>query len=399
MTTPAHCRLPLPVLCRAVILFFLTACCYEQASAQHPRDSLLYWYPQIKFNIRAPAMLPQLVQDQQWTALQHFLDNWSDAPYPNPELIFCVQSLLDINNDATASKLVRCEMLVYLADYAKEYSNIVDHNSRFRYYLKLDADRRYDATKDIEQLVLFIRHWAATLKKSKQLNPTAAFLCDVFLGNIADPLHYYQLNAQKYPGITQMQNMLAASNATLYRADRNNRQLVVNGMLGAWMPTGQLATILGVHPSVGFEVGSRTKWNEYVLVIDFRFINAAQDYTVIRRDTALTSNKYFGGYMGLEYTRYLLHPSRFDIGVAGGIGYDGFDVKESPKTSDQDNSDRTNKGIGSLNMNAGVRLKYFFNRGTCLGLMGKYNLINYCNTGGTTLQGNAFSIAITYGNH
>jgi hypothetical protein len=75
------------------------------------------------------------------------------------------------------------------------------------------------------------------------------------------------------------------------------------------------------------------------------------------------------------------------------MGYDGFDVF----TSEADIQNLKPNSIGSFNANGGLKFNFYVNPTLYFGLQGRYNWINYNNKGGTSLNGNAFSIDFIIG--
>jgi len=163
-------------------------------------------------------------------------------------------------------------------------------------------------------------------------------------------------------------------------------------LAGMWIPMGDLA-LLGNHPSLGFQVGARDNSNQLDFTLQFRFSKSANTYTINRNNGFYDLNNYFGGYIGLDYAHYLVNKINFDLGLFGGMGYDGFDITSSNYNYD----DLKPLSIGSFNANAGVKLNYFLTTSFYIGLQARYNFINYINHGGTSMAGDAFSIDLIIG--
>jgi len=135
--------------------------------------------------------------------------------------------------------------------------------------------------------------------------------------------------------------------------------------------------LLGNHPSFGFQIGARDNRNQLDLTFQFRFSQSASYYTIKRNNAFYDINNYFGGYVGLDYIYYLVNKLNFDLGVLGGIGYDGFDI-----TSSNSYDDMKPLSIGSFNVNGGFKLNYYLSTSFYIGLQARYNFINYVNQGG-----------------
>lgn len=81
-----------------------------------------------------------------------------------------------------------------------------------------------------------------------------------------------------------------------------------------------------------------------------------------------------------------------EFGWMAGAGYDGFDI---PSSGNEDYLKPS--GIGSFNANTGIRFNYFNSNNTFLGVLARYHIANYKNKGGSSLQGNSFSIDLILG--
>jgi hypothetical protein len=132
---------------------------------------------------------------------------------------------------------------------------------------------------------------------------------------------------------------------------------------------------------------------QYDLTLLLRFTKAREKY-VYRQDGVFdTTDHFFGGYIGLDigYELFTAGSSQFEL--LGGIGYDGFDTKNT------DNNNQDGHSIGSLNLNIGFRHKLFVNkyRDWYVGVQGRYNIVKYGTDGGSDLSGNTFSIQLVIG--
>ena len=230
----------------------------------------------------------------------------------------------------------------------------------------------------------FTSTWARLLLKGKQLDKNEKFICQVFTGEIDNPVKEVRKNPMMYSSFA---DILQENEKAQRSGFRRNYAFLA----GIWIPMGDL-TLLGNHPSFGFQLGARDNRNQLDLTIQFRFSNSANYYTIKRNDVFLNINNYFGGYVGLDYTYYLVNKLNFDLGVLGGIGYDGFDI-----TSSNNYDELKPLSIGSFNANGGFKLNYYLSTSFYIGLQARYNFINYVNHGGTSMNGDAFSIDLIIG--
>lgn len=232
----------------------------------------------------------------------------------------------------------------------------------------------------------FSTQWAKDLLKRKNLDLNETLILKTLAGEEKAPINVIRKHKSDYPYLYQL---LRSADET----ERSSQQGVISLLAGAWIPTNNL-TLLGSHPALGLQFGTRNKLNELDLTVQFRFINSANQYTIMRQNTLYPSTHFFGGYAGLDYIRYLLHGTDVELGWLAGAGYDGFDVA----TSENGDKDYLKPlSIGSFNLNTGLRFNYFLKSRASVGLIMRYNMVNYKNTGGTSFKGDSFSFDIVVG--
>lgn len=381
------------------LLYLFLSCISSQCIGQrklHSPDSS-YFTQQIQFIQEAPTILSQSIANKDWTAIENFITNWRLSDRRSAEIIFSIQVLLEIQQEKFSVLHFPCDYMYLLEDYSKELDNSVYSPGKFKYYIRLNADYRYDATADLVKVFTVLHKWSEQLIVSYKLKGTKLFLCQVFEGKIEQPRKSFRANEDSYAELKAYNKGLTYNNSAYLSYQRNRKTGTAALVLGSWFPTGNLK-VVGVHPIAGFLVGGRNSKNEYDLVFGFRFINAPHHYTVLRSDSLIVSNYYFGGYLGFDYTRYLIHKKRFEIGFTTGVAYDSFNFTNS-ETSDHSDISLDPLEIKTFDFNNGFRMKYFIRANAYLGLALKYHLLNYCNHGGTDLKGNAFSIELLYGSH
>jgi hypothetical protein len=165
---------------------------------------------------------------------------------------------------------------------------------------------------------------------------------------------------------------------------------------GAWFPQNNLG-VLGIHPAIGLTAAYRNAINEIGLELNLRFVRTPGDYLVKRGDSLYPLHNYLGGYIGIDYTRYVFFSTRWEIGPQVGLGYDGFEIANDDGSGSYDYLSPLE--INSFNYNLGMRCNFYFKSGTFIGLMPRYHFLRYNNRGGSSLFGNAFSIDLMVGGH
>lgn len=160
-------------------------------------------------------------------------------------------------------------------------------------------------------------------------------------------------------------------------------------IVGTWMPYGN-ANTLGTHPSFGFLFGFSKKRMMFDMVMEFRTGKPNNSYQVMHQGLLVTTDHYFGGYFGVDVGYEFMSYGRSRFYFMTGIAADGFDSIEPEE-------DQKGKSFFVLNLNAGAGWKLFTRDGSYVGLDLRHNWMNYENTGGTPLDGNAVTLRLLYG--
>ena len=159
---------------------------------------------------------------------------------------------------------------------------------------------------------------------------------------------------------------------------------------GMWIPYGN-DRLLGNHPVIGFGSGGGNKF-VFSFTLEFRFADAANSYIVQNKGQNVSTNHFFGGYVGLDLGYNFVSTQRTKFFIVGGTGLDGFDAVDNTSSKSHDG-----KSINAFNMNAGLGWRVFTPFGNYIGLEARNNFVNYRNPGGTPLDGNTVTIRLMYG--
>lgn len=234
-----------------------------------------------------------------------------------------------------------------------------------------------------------IAEWAESLLKTRNLTTTEAFLCRSFAGDFNRPRKVIRSNRQS---LKELNRQMDAS----FGALREQKSYSIYFGAGAWIPTGRLA-LFGSHPTItAVGIGKKSRLYEWDFTIAFRFAATAHPYTVWRQDSLYTTSNFFGGCIGLDLTRYIIHTRLFEAGPLAGIGFDGFDVNDNYYESSPSGPPPPTS-INSLNLHPGWRMNYYLDPRHYIGIISKYNFVWYSNPGGTPLNGNAATIDLIFG--
>ena len=332
----------------------------EQMTQRHPTCSDVF--------LNAMNIIPELYRHKFFDSLHTALAVWKKSCGDIPE-VGCTALLLSIEESTFDERKMDSSTVDLLVNYSYSF--------RHRNMRNIPEGERAFFT--------FISTWARLLPKEKHLDNNERFICQVLTGEIDNPVKEIRNNTVTYPSFARILH----ENETAQRTGFRTNYAFLGGV---WIPMGDLS-LLGNHPSFGFQFGARDNRNQLDITLQFRFSKAANTYTVKRNNGYYDLNNYFGGYIGLDYAYYLVNKLNFDLGLLGGMGYDGFDITSSNYNDD----DMKPLSIGSFNANAGFKLNYYLTTSFYFGLQARYNFINYINHGGTSMAGDAFSIDLIIG--
>ncbi len=333
--------------------------------------------------IAAARALPRLYEKKDFDSISYYIQlRWQPGPI-DPDL-FCQSILLSIQRH-----------LFYLTDFPDFNSLTPEVVNELRIYADVlaqiqrncppdyHARRGYDVAGIDKQLFFTTSRWAYDLLGTPGLDSVESFLCRVYTGEIRYPDEY--LSVQTAP---------ADNSAFFVRWASRPHKLgfVVTASSGIWAPTGHLS-LLGVHPSFNFGFGARTFHNEFDIDVALRFANSPNPYIILRSDTLMSRTYYDGGNFNFNYTRYLIHHTRWEIGISGGAGIDYIDFTSgNPPTPDWSPTE-----ITSFDLNFGFRYNWYFNKHGFVGLVARYHFLSYSNPGGSPFDGNGATIDIIVG--
>ncbi len=323
----------------------------------------------------AASVLPQLYAQQSIDSLIKAI-GFIDAACPANTEMYYLKILVQIERPSILIPVARDpDFIEHLNSFALLLLPLKNHPGSV-----------YDAEAD--KLVQLINQWAANLLKKKNLSADDYFFCSVLAGNIKNPEEEILANKDTYP------NLFALLKQG-YANERNSNSFTTTVIAGAWLPTGNLKA-LGRHPTLGIAFGTRTKTDELDFTLQIKFLKTPNRYDILRQNTLYSINNFFGGYLGLDYTKYFIHKTGYELGWLAGLGFDGFDITGS--TDYGVNNDYLRPlSINSFNFNSGLQFNFFFDANAYIGLRSRYNFVNYANKGGTNLDGNSIAVDLLFG--
>lgn len=167
-------------------------------------------------------------------------------------------------------------------------------------------------------------------------------------------------------------------------------------MGGIWIPSGN-ASLLGIHPTLGGQVGIKKNRFTYNLTMAFKFLSSKEYYLTEYDGSLKSTNNFFGAYAGGDVSYEFLYLGKHPLYLNSGIAFDGFDAVESDNNGNNNNN-KSGKTIESFNFNVGMGYRFMFRSRSYLAVQANYNFVNYQNSGGTDLSGNIITTGIIWGN-
>jgi len=363
---------------KCTTLFFLLVlnCSAKYLYSQTIEELMTKTHPTCSEMLKnAMDILPELYREKSFDSLHKAFEIWERSCSAMPEVKITGILLHMEESKFILSRDVDSTTIGLLSNYARFFPSPD----------KIQIIGSYN-----ESQVLFYKFssaWSRILLRNKKLDENEKFICRVLIGEIKNPQKEIRQNPGMYPELSA----LLEKN---FEMNRKGVRLNLAFSTGVWLPTKNLS-VLGVHPSFGLHIGAKNERHQLDLTLQIRYLNSPNVYVVKKAGYPDSTNYYFGGYIGADYTYYLVSKTRFDIGLVAGVGWDGFDFAEQPY--DYYYPYHSQVTIGSFNANAGLRFNYYLTHFFYIGLLGRYNGINYSTHGGTNLSGDAVSIDLILG--
>lgn len=174
----------------------------------------------------------------------------------------------------------------------------------------------------------------------------------------------------------------------------NMGEFHMSWITGIWIPTGSLK-ILGNHPEIGFQMGSKHKKMNYDIIMAFKFLDSQNDYYARHTksgDYVELTNHFFGAHIGFDVGRDIYSNAGHEIQLTGGIAFDGFDALE-----EDTEYDIKSETAWTYNFSFGLGYRYYITNGFYLGLRAKYNVVDYTLNNVVDFTGNPITIQFLIG--
>jgi len=295
---------------------------------------------------------------QDLDSVEIVLNGWESA-CGNCEPIVRTRILLAIYRNHFSEALYDSTIIDYVLDYINRMEISATDDTYTDYpdyfgYIPIRGD--YD---------FFTQSIADTLLKRIFYNPAELYFSELYSNVLAKPMEeishdsIYQNTAIKLYYDHRI-------NKYRYKPDYH-----MSMMSGIWIPFDN-ASLLGIHPLIGFQAGFRSKKMTYNLTLAFRFVESKNEYEILLDGNSVKTNTFFGGYIAADIERDILKLGKNEFDLLGGVGYDGFDAV-NVNTEDDDPDNDVSHSINSVNINFGLGYRHYMRDKRYIGLQGKYN--------------------------
>ncbi|MEZ5106477.1 MAG: hypothetical protein R2757_18390 [Draconibacterium sp.] len=320
------------------------------------------------------------VQEEKLDSAQNIIDYW-EGKCGEREPIFRAKILLALKERNYSDSLLKEGVMNNLYNYRNRIEVIKYSN----YYAYDEYKPYYGFTPPGQEFDKMTQEIAKSLINEYNSGTTEYLFAEFYSGEVDTVFSRLQSGSSEGSFLVDEYN----KEVEKYAKQGEFHMAWITGM---WIPTGDL-TKLGLHPDLGFQIGSKVGKMNYDFTMMFKFINAANYYTAYRGSTPELTNNFFGGYIGFDLGRDVYVRNGHEIQLTGGIALDGFDVLEG-----DDELDIDSESILTYNFNFGLGYRYYITNSLYLGLKAKYNIVDYSLNGVTDFKGNPITVQITIGN-
>jgi len=359
----------------SILLVFISACIAANAQSDSAMEKLMtrriLYADDITYN--CSYLVPQYYNSGKLDELKNLMDYW-ERKCGKVEPLVSFQILYAIKSGSFNESLYDANMVRYLLAYKDNYTG---KDTSMNYYYGLHpVDGSYYE---------FLSAMANSMRSQKGLTATEQVLVDFYATRDLNVLN--KLDSSAY------NNTVLQQSFDKVKKQRNGLNNYGGGLFaGVWVPNGNLQ-LLGVHPDLGADLFVRSQ--RFVLGMDMqvRFLKSASSYQVYSDNVQKTTNYFSSVSLGATAGYAVVQTEKSELLAIGGVEYDAlYQLK-----STTDNDSYNGKYIASLNLNAGMEYRYYYNGYDYLGLQAKYNQLFYNNAGGTNLSGGAVLVGLVWG--
>jgi hypothetical protein len=325
-------------------------------------------------------LIPEYYQKERLDSVQILMDYWEHKCGMNEEL-YRAKFLFSILNRTFDDKKLDTNIFndILQRNANKVYANSARHYYRPRFEYKMDTIFDNFITR-LGRRVL-----------NQNLTKTEAFLVKSYVDTV--PTQLSELDNKMYNN-TNIQRLYFQ-----YKDRRFKKPNVHIGLYGGYFNLTGNNKILGDKGILGAYMGYQFNKNQIDLIGDVKFGRVQETYYVVNKGKLVGTNECSGLYLGLEYSRVLVKKPLFDLLFLAGAGGERITSIYEDKTNNI-----TPKFFWSPTFNGGLGFRRYYNTNKLdfenipyWGLQMRFNYLNFVNTGGTDISGDAFSFRFILG--
>lgn len=331
---------------------------------------------------RLSVSYKEFIQAKQYDSAQSVLNHWKRV-CPNCETIYRAELILDVVNDDIYNH-IDSNTLYYIL------RNKYDHHrlsGGIHYTINKYSKLTFYTIPETRVFDDFSFDFFDSLRQVPNIDSNLYLVAKLYTDVSDDPFPI--LRDTNYS-----ETFLGREYNRVLKKVLNMPEPSFAAMFGTWIPTGGLAKV-GIHPEIGYQVGIKYKRLSFDATVIFKFLNSPNSYyaTRVSSDRSVEStNRFFGGYVGLDVAYDVYAKGRNEYKALSGFGMDGFDVLDS----------NVIKGLGkesivTYNFNLGVGYRYYVDPSFYIGIQAKYNVVNYRRDDIITFSGHPITITLIVG--
>ena len=297
-----------------VIMVFLSSRLYSQTNIEALSKTKPLECSDIAY--ANSTLFAQLIQRHQNDSAQQLLNYW-EGKCGEREPVFRAKVVMSFVRKQSVEPLMNNESLYELNNYRSRAEMLKWR--RFSFY---DYDKSYYGFVPVgQEFDSFTIDFFKAAKLQQELG-TINYLLSEFYGYNADTL-YTMIQTKAYDSTS-----LSKQYYSLVKKYSNKFETNIAMLMGMWIPTGGIAH-LGIHPDMGFQIGIKKSKINVDVTVTFKFLKSKTMYAAKRvhsDQSIVLTEKFFGGYIGLDAGYDVWYKKRNEIQALAGIGWDGFDA-------------------------------------------------------------------------
>lgn len=319
------------------------------------------------------------MQSQQLDSAQYLLNYWQEK-CGEREPVLRAKILLALQTGNYKDSLLSESVLGHVFNFKNRMDMIksatyFDYDNYTAYYGFIPPNQDFDK---------FTQGSAEQLKKKYPANSIEYLWADFYSGNTDSIFTVLQNTSYSNSTLTKRYDEIVDTHTKM-------GEVHIAGIVGLWVPTGDLSP-LGLHPQLGFQMGTKKGKMNYDVSFSIAFIKAANEYTYFE-DNQATKTSYFAiPNIGFDVGRDLFVAQKHEVQFTGGIAYEALTVRSADKDKDIESL-----SASTYNINAGLAYRYYIRSTFYIGMRAKYNFVDYSIGDVTNFHGQPITIQLTIG--